>query len=277
MKFHRGQVSVYLALVLLAIIMLVMMNVGVFLAVSAKNKTMNAGDAAAISVAKMQGEILNRIGVDNVLHLKAALAGDVEKCAEIETRQLRSCFLDPLEGIRIGSEAAEANGIEIDDGMAEILSRHVRDIRLYYLTNPRLYPEPWEGAWEEYAQRLELAIAGGVRAGPDNANFMNGARDHHLIDKGFYEAVLGRNWCWFKFNAPGLISSYSSFDNSISSTCFNSGISAVLASIGVCNGYISTRLPVIWNVLSNGINKESLTTFETRCKVSAVGRSRRGS
>jgi hypothetical protein len=210
-KFHRGQVSVYLALVLFAVIMLVMMNVGVFLAVSAKNKTMNAGDAAAIAVAKMQGEILNRIGEDNILHLKAALKGDLEQCTAIQTRQLRACFLDPLEGIRLGSEAAAANGIEIDDGMGEILSRHVRDIRLYYLTNPRLYPEPWEGAWEEYAQRLELAIAGGVRAGPDNACFMNGARDHHLIDKGFYEAVLGRNWCWFKFNAPGLISSYSSF------------------------------------------------------------------
>ena len=120
MKFHRGQVSVYLALVLFAVIMLVMMNVGVFLAVSAKNKTMNAGDAAAIAVAKMQGEILNRIGEDNILHLKAALKGDLEQCTAIQTRQLRACFLDPLEGIRLGSEAAAANGVEIDDGMGEI-------------------------------------------------------------------------------------------------------------------------------------------------------------
>lgn len=211
MKCRKGQVAVYLALALLAVVMLTLMNVGVFLAVSAKNKTMNAGDAAALAVAKMQGEILNNIGSDNILHLKAALAGDREKCAEIEMRQLRSAFLDPLEGIRIGSEQAAANGIEIDDGMGEILAEHVRDVRLYYLTNPRLYPEPWEGAWEEYAQRLEVAIAGGVRAGPDNAYFMNAARDHFLINKEFYEAILGRNWCWFKFNAPGLISSYSSF------------------------------------------------------------------
>ncbi|MBR2065502.1 MAG: hypothetical protein IJ983_00245, partial [Kiritimatiellae bacterium] len=62
MKARRGQVVVYLALALLAIVVLTLMNVGAYLAVSAKNRTMNAGDAAAIAVAKHQGELLNRIG-----------------------------------------------------------------------------------------------------------------------------------------------------------------------------------------------------------------------
>ena len=213
MKARRGQVVVYLALALLAIVVLTLMNVGAYLAVSAKNRTMNAGDAAAIAVAKHQGELLNRIGSWNVERLKAALAGDAAKCAELFAAQLRCSFLDPLEGIRIGSEAAAENGIEIDDQMGAILSRHVNDVRMYYLTDPTLYPEPWQGAWEEYAERLEIAVAAGVRAGPDNAEFMNAARDHYLLDKGFYEAVLGRNWCWFKFNAPGLIYSYSGFES----------------------------------------------------------------
>ena len=213
MKAKNGQVAVYLALALLAIVVLTLMNVGAYLAVSAKNRTMNAGDAAAIAVARHQGELLNRIGKLNVERLKAAIDGDAAKFAEIFISQLRISFLDPLEGIRIGSEAAAANGIEIDDRMGAILSRHANDVRMYYLTDPVLYPEPWPGAWEEYAERLELAIAPGVRAGPDNAEFLDAARDHYLLDKGFYEAVLGRNWCWFKFNAPGLLGSYSGFES----------------------------------------------------------------
>ena len=43
MKARRGQVVVYLALALLAIVVLTLMNVGAYLAVSAKNRTMNAG------------------------------------------------------------------------------------------------------------------------------------------------------------------------------------------------------------------------------------------
>ena len=185
MKGRRGQVAVYLALALLAIVVLTLMNVGAYLAVSAKNRTMNAGDAAAIAVAKHQGELLNRIGKWNVERLRAALEGDVAKHVELFAAQLRCSFLEPLEGIRIGSEAAAKNGVEIDDRMGEILSRHVNDVRMYYLTDPTLYPEPWPGAWEEYAERLELAAAAGVRAGPDNAEFMNAARDHYLLDKGF--------------------------------------------------------------------------------------------
>ena len=213
MKARRGQVAVYLALALLAIAILTLMNVGAYLAVSARNRTMNAGDAAAIAVAKYQGELLNRIGKANVDRLKAAIEGDAEKFAAIFESQLRTCFLDPLDGVRIGSEAAEANGIEIDDRMGEILSRHVNDVRIFYRADPTLYPEPWPGAWEEYAERLEAAIAPGVRAGPDNADFLDAAHDHYLLDKGFYEAVLGHNWCWFKFNAPGLLGSYFGFES----------------------------------------------------------------
>lgn len=51
MKARSGQVAVYLVLALVAIVVLVLMNVGAFLAVSARNRTMNGGDAAALSVA----------------------------------------------------------------------------------------------------------------------------------------------------------------------------------------------------------------------------------
>ncbi len=211
MAARRGQVAVYLALVLVAVTFLVMMNVGAFLGVSARNTTMNAGDAAALAVARHQGELLNRIGAWNVEHLRAALAGDAESCAEIAALQLRCSFLDPLDGILIGNEAAKRNDCDKNERMQDLLKRHVTDVRLFYAANPDVYPEPWEGAWEEYAQRLELAVGGGVWAGPDNIDFRNAAKGHFLLDKDFYSAIAGRNWCWFHFNAKSLLEAYSSF------------------------------------------------------------------
>ena len=211
MKARRGQVAVYLALVLVAIAFLTLMNVGAYLAVTAKNRTMNAGDAAALAVARHQAELLNQIGALNVDHLKAALADNEEACARIQEEQARLCFLGPLRGIFFGNAAAQANGAEPSDEMREILKQHVIDIRTVYAMTPEAYPEPWEGAWEEYAQALEVEIGKPLYAGPDNVEFMDAAGGHLLLNAQFYHAVAGRNWCWFHFHAPGVLDSYSGF------------------------------------------------------------------
>ena len=214
MKGRDGQVALYLVMVLVAIAFLVFMNVGAFLAVTARNRTMNAGDAAAVAVAKHQGELLNRIGELNIERLKLALRGDAAsaaRCAEIAEEQARICFLEPLEGISIGNAAARNNGIGTSDAMAKILRQHVIDVRTIYAANPESYPPPWDGAWEEYAQRLELAVGGGVWAGPDNVDFVDAMGGHLLLNKQFYNAIAGRNWCWFHFNASGLLDTYSGF------------------------------------------------------------------
>ena len=62
MKAKPGQVALYLVLVLVAITVLAIMNVGVYLSVATKNRAMNAGDAAALATARRQGELLNEIG-----------------------------------------------------------------------------------------------------------------------------------------------------------------------------------------------------------------------
>lgn len=211
MKTRRGQVALYLVFALVALTVLVLMNVGVYLAVTAKNRSMNAGDAAALAVARHQGELLNRIGRLNLDHLKAALQGDAEECARLVAEQTRRCFLDPLQCLSVGSAAAQANGAEPSDEMREILAQHVIEIRTVYATTPEAYPEPWDGAWEEYAQALEVAIGAPLYAGPDNVTFMDEAGGHLLLEKSFYDAVAGRNWCWFHFDAAGILDNYSSF------------------------------------------------------------------
>lgn len=211
MSAKSGQVVLYLVFVLVAITVLALMNVGVYLAVTARNRTMNAGDAAALAVARHQGELLNRIGSLNVEHLRAALADDEEECTRIATEQARLCFLGPLKGISKGNEAARQNGAKPNDEMRDVLVQHVIDVRTIYAMTPEAYPAPWEGAWEEYAQALESEIGAPLYAGPDNVVFMDSAGGHLLLDRAFYDAIAGRNWCWFHFYAAGVLDDYSGF------------------------------------------------------------------
>ena len=211
MRMRTGQVALYLVLVLVAIAVLAMMNVGVFLAVRMKNNAMNAGDAAALAVAKKQAELLDEIGQLNVDHLTAAIENDVARCRDIQERQTRRCFLGPLEGIRLGNEAARENGAKANEEMRDLLKQHVIDIRMQYATTPDLYPEPWDGAWQDYASELESYLSEDVYAGPDNILFVDSSKGHPLLDKAFYDAVAGRNWCWFHFYARDLLEGYSNF------------------------------------------------------------------
>lgn len=212
MSLRRGQVAIYLAFVLVAICVLAVMNVGTFLAVRGKNRAMNAGDAAALAVAHYQGELLNGIGAMNVEHLKAALANDEDKCAEIMERQLRMCFLSPVKGIGIGSEAAKRNGAGAykndfrDDKLKRFLLDHVADIRNVYAHDHFSYPEPWEGAWLEFAAALELELGPRLHAWPENAEFADLRMSFPLADQNFYNAIAGRTWCWFHFNGMWLFS-----------------------------------------------------------------------
>lgn len=223
MRARNGQVALYLAMVLVAICVFVVMNVGAYLAVAVKNRTMNAGDSAALAVANAQGRLLNAIGQCNVDHLQAALDDDEDACGKIMENQARLCFLGPLTGfddrlghvddfVKIGNDSARKNGIDIPDAEAlEIFRQHAIDIRTGYAMDVEQFPEPWEGAWGEYATALEIAVGNGLYASPDNIDFIDAAGGHLLLNYQFYNAIAGQNWCWFHFNAPGLLDSYGSF------------------------------------------------------------------
>lgn len=217
MKARRGQVAIYLVLVLVALTFLMLMNVGAYLAVTAKNRAMNAGDSAALAAASCQGRLLREIGELNLEHLKLlgnetpAAVDAKRRIDEIAVTQSRLAFLGPIEGIRLANEAAKRVGAKSCSGMYDILKNHVNDVRTVYAQAPELYPEPWRDAWEEYATLLELAIADGVVAGPDNIDFRNARGGHMLLNGSFYSAVNGRAWCWFGFNAASLLETYTSY------------------------------------------------------------------
>lgn len=211
MRARRGQVAVYLVLVLLAIIVLALMNVNVFLAVRAKNHATLAGDTAALEAARIQGELLRLIGEENRRRLVDAVNNrmpdyDWEGRRQCDDQIRRWCFLGPLRALSEASAAAAAaappGGLEAFEtaSMQEILKQHVFDIRSVYSQDTELFPEPWEGAWEEYAQELELRLGTGLTAGPENCEFADAYEQYPLLSQGFYRAIAGKLWCWFRFN-----------------------------------------------------------------------------
>lgn len=113
MKSQRGQVALYLIVALVALAVLMLSNVGAFLAVRAKNHAMNAGDAAALAAARRQGELLNEIGQLNLRHAEAEWIGDWEAALKIVNQQRRLAFLGPLDCLRAANEAAKANCAQI--------------------------------------------------------------------------------------------------------------------------------------------------------------------
>jgi hypothetical protein len=214
-NMRRAQVAIYLLMTIVAITLLALLNVDVYSLVRGKMRVENAGDAAAIAAAHYQGELLNKIGKLNLDHIVYAIANDKEKCDEIVLQQRRLALLGPIEALRMADDAARKNGEVPRKQLTDILMRHVLDIRTIYAAGNSNgadpYPESYPGAWEEYAQALELAVMKGLAVGPDNVEFYHFNSAHPLLNREFYHAVTGSNWCWFKFNARELLDTYDSY------------------------------------------------------------------
>jgi Flp pilus assembly protein TadG len=69
---RRGQVAIYLLLVLVALFLLALLNVDVFDVVRGKNRVQNGGDAAALAAAQFQRHKVGAVG-----------AGKCEGCCNI--------------------------------------------------------------------------------------------------------------------------------------------------------------------------------------------------
>lgn len=215
MKARNGQVALFLLLVMVVLVLLTLLNVDTFIAVRNKNRLQNAGDAAALAAARKQGSLVNELGRLNLAHFEAAVRNDARECADIVERQKRLALLGPVEALRLANEAALKNGMEVRDEFAAILRKHVQDIRTVYAggngQSGEPYPEPFPGAWTEYATAIDNVISEGLATGPDNVEFYDAAGGHLLLNRQFYHAIAGENWCWFHFNAEGVLKNYGSY------------------------------------------------------------------
>ncbi len=197
MKLRRGQVALYLVLALLGVVVLLLMNVNVFLAVRAKNRLMNAADAAAIAAAKVQGALLNELARMNVAHLQSLIDGE-RWDRELEMREL--AMFRPLEAIAAANQAAASWGFEgaADGESLAVFRDHLSEIRAEYANNPQLYPEYRDGQWLEYADRLGGALGANAIVVPGFMEIPSAWRQEPLLSGSFYDAIAGRAWCWFR-------------------------------------------------------------------------------
>jgi hypothetical protein len=183
-----------------------------------KSVTQNSGDAAALMAARWQAIALNLAGDLNLLQAIALSAGDADALGAISNLQVRLRFTGPMTAMLASQQAAKNNGLHVNPAYTDFLHRHARRVAEDYTTavgadGELLFPEPWPGAWDVYSRMIATVADDGVAAAPDNMRLYNDhdTGGHLLYEIGFYEAIAGRNWCWFHFNAPTLLEDYVNF------------------------------------------------------------------
>jgi len=212
---HSGQAIVFLLLAFTALIFVLLFNVDLHRIIQRKDQAQNAGDAAALAAARWQGATINLVGELNLMHVLALANGQAAAVEAITNMQARLCFTGPMTALFAAQIAAKNNHMYVDADMTALLNEHVATIRSQYTARfdgALYFAEPWPGAWNEYADMLAQITADGIAAGPDNAQFfLDPSAGHLLMEKAFYEAIEGRDWCWFYLHARDWLASYSSF------------------------------------------------------------------
>ena len=205
-------------LLLTAALLVLLVNFDVFFAVARKNDVQNAGDAAALAAARWQATSLNLEGELNILHALALFEGRADAIPGINAMQARLAFTGPLAGLCAAQAAARENHAFDDPEGEPLLREHAASLRSLAGASSaaasagmEAFPEPWEGAWLDYASMIDAVADGGIAASPGNTRYFGAAGGHTLADLEFYQAILGRNWCWFFFNAMDLLRSYRSY------------------------------------------------------------------
>ncbi len=205
-KSRSGQTMIFLIMILVCLIIVVMLNFDVHKIIHSKTVTQNAGDAAALMAARWQGITLNLEGELNVMHALAMINDDTDTIDAISNIQARISYVGPMIAFMAAQQAAKNNGIYVNEDFTDRIREHADKVRYVYPTEPDnngnpLFPEPWPGAWPEYADMLDTVADNGIAAAPDNQHlYADYTFGHPLIDIGFYEAIAGKNWCWFIHN-----------------------------------------------------------------------------
>jgi hypothetical protein len=212
---RNGQTILFSVVALMIILFAVLWMADVHHIIFVKDKSQNAGDAAALAGARWQGTTLNLIGELNLMHAAALAVADFEAVDIITNTQKRLCYTGPMTGVAAAQQAAKLNGMFVNDEYTQFVSEHADVIRNNYgamIGGETALPEPWPGAWVEYAAMMRAIADDGVAAGIDNAFFFDDPGGAHvLLQIEFYDAVAGRDWCWFFRYHPHLLEEYTGY------------------------------------------------------------------
>jgi len=213
-----GQIMIFFIMVIVLLTFTALWNFDLQKLFRVKSTVQNAGDAAALMAARWQAISLNLAGDLNLMQAIALGTGDADALEAIGNLQARLRFVGPMTAMLAAQQAAKNNGVHVNPEYTAFLREHaVRVARDYPYAvgagGEMLFPEPYPGAWEDYSRMITVVVDNGVAAAPDNIRLYSDqdTGGHLLYDIGFYEAIAGRNWCWFHFNAPSLLEDYRNF------------------------------------------------------------------
>lgn len=169
----RGQVAIFLVLILAGLALLFALNVDVFVSSRAKIRLQNAADASALALARWQGITLNLIGDLNLAHLAAVCDANTNAIKGIVDLQRQIAKIGPLIGLKEANALARENNVPKSDNMTrvfQLISSFVDD---------------------EYRRMLDVVSRDGIYAGLDNVKIPDLGP---LANPAFYEAVKNRDF-----------------------------------------------------------------------------------
>lgn len=196
-----GQAVILLLAVLVVLVALAGWLLSIRGRVMARLEAQDGGDAAALAAARWQAAGLNLCGELNLIQAYM-LADDVENAeaaqALHELRQ-RIQLVAPVLGLMAAQRVAEANGMEVLPGANDLLEE----------TRQTLMPLGlYAGAEADLREMLGVVLREELRVFPLSPVIDMAAFPTWLAEQDFYEAVLGRDWCWFWFNAYAFLQNY---------------------------------------------------------------------
>ena len=209
---RSGQALIFIAMAVAILLFAALWVADVHHIVFTKNKTQNAGDAAALAAARWQASTLNFQGELNLMHAMAIAAGDYETASVVTQTQARLAFTGPMTAVAAAQQGAKLNGMFVNEDFTDFVREHASQVRREYNAQNGGIPEPYPDAWHEYAIMLDAIADDGVAAGIDNAFFFNDPMGAHLLLQiEFYNAIATRDWCFFFRHASNILEDYTSY------------------------------------------------------------------
>ena len=172
----RGQIAIFLVLILAGLVLLFALNVDIFTSARAKIRLQNAADASALTLARWQGASLNLIGDLNLAHLAAVCQSNRNAIAGIVALQRQLAFMGPTVGFKAANDLAKENRVAVSPDMTlatQLISKSMD---------------------ESYRRMLEVVLRDGIRAGVDNAALVRAGDIDPRVDPDFYAAIRAKDF-----------------------------------------------------------------------------------
>lgn len=218
----RGQVLLYLVGVLGVLGLTALWLLDSNTAIVSRIRAQNGADAAALAAAQWQARSLNALGEINLVKAMATLLADVPPGAGLQARlaaapseeafatiqqaltelQAEIRFVGPILAMIAAQQGAKNNAAPVNADYTRAVAEHADLVENTY--DDAFSGGEWTRSdWNRvYATMLRYVADCGVAAAADNADFygsrlsVGALAARYLLDRAFYYAIAGRNWCY---------------------------------------------------------------------------------